>query len=406
MLIWIAMTVALAAAPQPGAGQASADSRAQAEQLATSGSYGAALQRFQALAAANPDDIEARLWIARLHHWMGHDSRALDVYDSIIATNPRHVDALVGAGDALVRLGRLKEAGDVLSRAEAVAPDNVSVLAAQGRLHTAGGHTALALAYYKRAVTIDGADAVARGELEAVQRDRAHRVELGYFFEHFNLEDTSNSQAGMATINLRAAESFRVSGTVQHERKFSESETRGGAGIEWLLTPAVQVHGGALFAGDSIVLPKSDAYGGINYRRGRATWSFDLRVAEFQQADAQIGGVGLRLSLPRNTNAWVKYYRFSTDYELAPSDIVHSWVLGVSGRPNAEWVLGAEYTRGPDQLEMLTVDRLGAFETNTYSAFTEFLLTPMLSLHARYDFQDRPSEVRVHRAVLRLVHRF
>ena len=62
-------------------------------------------------------------------------------------------------------------------------------------------------------------------------------------------------------------------------------------------------------------------------------------------------------------SAWAKYYRFSTDYERASSDIVQSWVLGTAGQPAPRWGLGAEYTRGPDQLEMLTIDRLGAFES-------------------------------------------
>jgi YaiO family outer membrane protein len=406
MLLSMVMTVTLMAAPQAaGAQQPAGDPRAQAEQLATSGAYRAALERFQALAAANPDDLESRIWIARLHSWMGDNDRALAVYESIIATNPQRVEALVGAGEALTRLDRRQEAGDVLSRAEAAAPDNASVLAAQGRLHAAAGHTDLALAYYQRALTIDPAAAAARKELQALQRERAHRIELGYFFEHFNVEDTPDPQAGFGSVNFRATEDLRVSGTVQHERKFSQSETRGGAGLEWLVGPSFRFRGGALFGGD-LVLPKSDGYGGIDYSKGRATWSFDLRFAEFEDADVEIGGAGLEIRPSRDIVTWVKYYRFSTDYEAGLSDVVHSWVLGVSGRPDPRWRLGVEYTHGPDQLEMLTVDRLGMFDANTYSVLTDFLLTPMFSAEARYDYQDRPESVRMHRGTLRLVHRF
>ena len=94
------------------------------------------------------------------------------------------------------------------------------------------------------------------------------------------------------------------------------------------------------------------------------------------------------------TSAWVNYYRFATDYPVGLADIVHSWALGTSGHPSPGWTLGVEYTRGPDQLEMLTIDRTGVFEANTYSAFAEFLLTPMFSGQARYDYQDRPEDVR------------
>ena len=406
MVLWMVMSAALMAGPQTAAAQQpAAEPRAQAEQLARSGAYRAALERFQALAAANPDDVDARLWIARLHTWMGDDRRAVDVYQSILATNPAHVEALAGAGDAIVRLDRRKEAADLLSRAEAAAPDNAAVLSAQGRLHAAAGHTDLALAYFERALTIDPGAAAARQQLQALQRARAHRVELGYFFEHFN-EDTTDPQAGFGSVNVRVNEQFRLSGTVQHERKFSESETRGGAGMEWLSGPSIRVRAGVLLGGDARVLPKADGYGGIDYKRGRATWSFDLRFAEFEDVDVQIGGAGLALALTGQTDAWVKYYRFSTDYETVLSDVVHSWVLGVSGRPDPRWLLGVEYTHGPDHLEMLTVDELGPFDANTFSIYTDFLLTPMFSTDLRYDYQDRPEGVRMHRATLRLVHRF
>src|SRR3954468_7400418 len=134
MLMWMVLTLAVTAAPQAPGAQPAADSRAQAEQLARSGAYRAALERFQAMAAANPDDIEARVWIGRLHASMGDDERAVAVYESVLTAQPQHVDALVGLGDALVRMGRLRQAADVLSRAEAQAPDNPALLAAQGRL--------------------------------------------------------------------------------------------------------------------------------------------------------------------------------------------------------------------------------------------------------------------------------
>src|SRR5262245_47278701 len=367
MLTWVLLTLAITTAPpppspQPPAPQPAADARTQAEQLARSGSYRAALERFQALAAANPDDIEARIWIARLHALLGDDERAVTVYESILATPPRHFDALVGLGDAFVRMGRLRQAGDVLARAESQGADIPSLLVAQGRLHHAYGHLERALGYYQRALAIDSASATVRAEYDALRREHAHRLELGYLLEHFNQDDTPDPQAGFGTVNLRVNDAFRVSGTVQYERKFSESEACGGGGVEWHLTPALEVHGGALIGEDGLVLPKLDGYGGVDYKVGRATWSFDLRFAEFDSVDVQIGGGGLKVALPHDGGVWAKYYRFSTDYTEGLSDIVQSWVVGASGHPAPAWTIGAEYTRGPDQLQMLTIDRTGAFE--------------------------------------------
>ena len=405
MLTWIVLSAALAAGPQAPASQPS-DARAQAEQLARSGARREALERFQAIVAANPDDVEARVWIARLYAELGQRNRAIGVYESIVATNPQQLDALIGLGHTLVDAGRLREAADALNRAESLAPERPAVLAEQARLHARAGRTVLGLAYYERALALDPAATNVRREYEEVRAERAHRLELGYLLEHFNVDGLRDPQAGSAKINGRVSESVRVSGIVQHQRKFSRSETRGGGGIEWALRHNFRLHAGALFGGDAQILPRADGYGGLAYTRGPATWSFDVRVADFDQILVNVAGGGLRLALPEGSAAWVRYYRFDTDYPAARSDIVHSWVLGASGRVTPTWTLGLEYTRGPDRLDMLTVDVTGPFETNTISPFVDFRLTPMLSLDGRYDYQARPEDLRVHRGVVRLIQRF
>jgi tetratricopeptide (TPR) repeat protein len=407
MLTWIVLTVALAAGPQAQTptGQPS-DPRAQAEQLARSGARREALERFQAIAAANPDDVEARVWIARLLAELGDRNRSIAVYQSIVATQPQHLDALLGLGHTLVDAGRLREAADALNRAESLAAERPAVLAEQGRLHARAGRTVLSLAYYERALSLEPTNLEVRRQYEEVVAERAHRVVFGYLLEHFNIDGLRDPQAGTAAIDGRVTETLRVSGVVQHQRKFSRSETRGGGGIEWAIRHNLRLRGGALFGGDAEILPRADGYGGLAYTRGPATWSFDVRAADFDQLRVNVVGGGLRIALPEASAAWVRYYRFATDYPAARSDIVHSWVLGAAGRVNPVWTLGLEYTRGPDRLDMLTLDQTGTFETNTISPFVDFRLTPMLSLDGRYDYQARPDEVRVHRAVIRLVHRF
>ena len=175
----LCLTIALGASAQTPV----SERRAEAERLANSGAYAAALQAFQAIAAANPDDIEARLWIGRMHAKLGQHEHAADVYRSILAAQPQNLDALVGLGNSLVALGRLKEAGDALSRAEAMAADRPAVLDAQGRLHQAANRTSLALAYYLRAVALDPSNADARQAADALRALRAHRLEIDYDFQ-------------------------------------------------------------------------------------------------------------------------------------------------------------------------------------------------------------------------------
>src|SRR5919112_1407239 len=99
------------------------DPRAEAERLASRGAHEEALKRFQALAAANPDDTVSRLWIGRLHLRMGQPRRAAGVFESLVAVDGRNIDALSGLGVALVEAGEWTRAKEVLARAEAIAPD-------------------------------------------------------------------------------------------------------------------------------------------------------------------------------------------------------------------------------------------------------------------------------------------
>ena len=107
------------------------DARTQAERLARSGSHEEALKRFQAIVAENPDDLAARLWIGRLHLLMDHPRRAAAVFESIVAVQPQNLEALIGLGSALIEAGDWRGAADALNRAEALAAEDVNVLAAQ-----------------------------------------------------------------------------------------------------------------------------------------------------------------------------------------------------------------------------------------------------------------------------------
>ena len=74
MRLSLLLTLLLVFAP---AGTALAQTAAaDAAKLADEGHEGEALAAFRLLAAQNPNDLEARLWIARLHERMGHPDQA------------------------------------------------------------------------------------------------------------------------------------------------------------------------------------------------------------------------------------------------------------------------------------------------------------------------------------------
>src|SRR5262245_50390167 len=119
--------------------------RAAAIALARQERFEEALYQFRRLAAINPNDHDARAWIARLHVWMGHPDQAEEVYRTVLLEDPDNIDALRGFGELLIARHEASEALDVLERAERLTRDDGEVLALLGRAHSATGETTRAL---------------------------------------------------------------------------------------------------------------------------------------------------------------------------------------------------------------------------------------------------------------------
>ena len=127
MLFSLLLVTLLAEAPQTPRGSP-APTFAEAAQLAEEGRDAAALIAFQRLAAINPNDHQARVWIARLHERMGRPGVAEAVYRSVMLEDPANVDAVIGVGRTLLARHAADEAIEVLERAEALEPKSDIVL--------------------------------------------------------------------------------------------------------------------------------------------------------------------------------------------------------------------------------------------------------------------------------------
>jgi tetratricopeptide (TPR) repeat protein len=392
------LSVTLIASPQ------APDQRAEAERMANSGANAAALRQFQAIAAANPDDLEARLWIARLHARMGHPEAAIDVYRSIVAAQPQHVDALVGLGQSLVTIGNLKDAADALNRAEALAADRPAVLAAQGRLHDAANHNTLALAYYNRAIAIEPTNAEARRDLDALRAERAHRLEVDYDYRHLNV-DVEDAHVGTMEVNARVGDTLRLFGRGQVQTAFGVDEQRGGGGLEWNVTRRAMIRVGGLFGGNTF-LPDSDVFVDASITRGRARWMGQIRAAKYEGADLWIGGPGLAITFPGGTEASFRYYRGKFTASGFGSEFTTDTIaLRLQGRVSRRLRASAGYTHGIDRLDWLTVDRVTT-EADTLLLKTAFDYTPFTTFEVGYAFESRPAGVQAHRAQAGLTYRF
>lgn len=379
------------------------DLRAEAERLAATGAYEEALKRFQALAAANPDDVAARLWIGRLHLRMGQPRRAAGVFEAIVAADGKNVEALSGLGTALVDAGDIERAGNALDRAEAIAPDRLDVLAAQGRRHAAMGRATLALAYYGKALAADPGNAEVREMSAALRASRAHRLMVGYNFQRFD-PSIQDFNGGGLEVNARVNDAIRVFASGELLRWNDQNESRGGGGVEWLAHPRVQFRVGALGGGDRW-LPSIDAFAEAIISQHRARWTVTVRHFDFDGADLWIAGPGLAIDVTPRLTLLAQYFRGRTAIEAAESITSDNAVFGIHARPSSAVSGYVEYRRGIDRLDWLTADRLTADDANTFAAGGSVETTPSVMIGGGYDYQDRTGGS-VHRARAHLTVRF
>lgn len=387
--------------PQPAAG----DQRGEAERLANAGNNEAALKLFQAIAAANPDDVEARTWIARLHLRMGHPVRAAGVFESIVAAQPQNVDALLGLGIARMDAGQWREAGDALNRAEALAGDRIDVLAAQGRFHGAEGRSTLALAYYGKALVKEPTNLEIMAAADALRAAQAHRVEVGYDFQRFETID-GGMHSGTIRVNMRAADALRVFGHAQAQTFDDENEGRLGGGVEWLAHRSVVLRAGALLGTSTDFLPDTDVFAHATFSKRRVRWTFQLRYFDFDGADLWIGGPGLAFDLTPRVVLHGEYLRGRSGFDGFASTTSDNASVGVIARFSDRVRGSVSYHRGIDRLDWLTGDRLTADDANTMGFGIAADATPFVTISGGYDFHNRADDVQVHRARAWLTYRF
>ncbi|MCI4646431.1 MAG: tetratricopeptide repeat protein [Hyphomonadaceae bacterium] len=87
-----------------------------------------ALSRLEALAQENPEDAEPRYLIGIVLAQQGRDDEAVRAYQSALRRNDRHVEALIGLADSLIRLSGGEVSPDIaqiLGRAYALDPRQV-----------------------------------------------------------------------------------------------------------------------------------------------------------------------------------------------------------------------------------------------------------------------------------------
>jgi YaiO family outer membrane protein len=378
----------------------------EAAALAWQGQFAAALAAFRERAAANPRDHEARLWIGRLHLWMRNPDRAEPVFRSVLVEDPSNLEAMLGLGEVLLAEGRTREALDLLHRAEGSAAGNPEVLAALGRAHRQNGDISLALAYLERA-TVVAPTPQNRRALEDARLDHHHQVQSTTFLERFSKAAADETRSADLRINLRLSDRLRATGRGQYHRQFGLTDQRGGLGIEWRWRPDLILATHALVGPDNRVLPEVDTGAELRFARWPAEWVAAYRYVDVFGARVSIPSIGVTWWL--NDRTWLRahYYLSITDYDRRATIVEdHAGVFSAGYRivPRLAATLG--YTRGNDDFETLTPDRIGDFKAHTASAGLYVDLPSLTSFVGLYRRQWRPGGLEVDRLTFGFVQRF
>jgi hypothetical protein len=114
--------------------------------------------------------------LARMYEAESRDAQALEAWRKAVAANPADADLYTATGIALVRQQRLGQAVEQFRRAAALQPDNARLLNNLGYALTLEGADDEAASVLGRAVMLDPAHALARANLEQVERRLALRL--------------------------------------------------------------------------------------------------------------------------------------------------------------------------------------------------------------------------------------
>ena len=150
--------------------------------------YEEALEEFESVRRARPEDGEILRVIGFLEQRIGDQERALETKRRALELSPRDAELAYSIGQQLVTMGRYDEAPYYYQRAFSLAPDQDIAFLFEGyeRLHTALGDTAEADAVRERARSLGGpawmggrAELYAGDPSMALERLREHRPSGG-----------------------------------------------------------------------------------------------------------------------------------------------------------------------------------------------------------------------------------
>ena len=347
------------------AGLQPAADRTRAEELARAGQAVDALELFTRIAANNPADIEARLWVARLQLRLGRTSEAEAGFRSVLHEHPADVDARIGLAAVLTRTGAWQQALTLLHETEPRAGPNADLFAALARAYRRAGDHRRALEYFERARALSPRDPDVALGFESVARTYGHWIA----FEGLR-QSGAGSAIGSGTLmfHIRVAPRVHLDASARTQQGPDYSDATAGGGVLWratnTTTAALRVVGGSA----NTALPNLDIGGELVRYAGLFEIGAGVRRLNF--SGSTLTAVSPMFAWDRDRWRMEARYTYSRSAFDATGESQDDQSVMLRGT-RQQWrrvALQGTYAYGIESFEDLTADRIGALGTTTLAA--------------------------------------
>jgi tetratricopeptide (TPR) repeat protein len=380
--------------------QTLASDRTRAEDLARAGRSVEALQLFKNIVEANPADVEARLWLARLQLRLGLTEDAEAGFRSVLHDHPSDVDARIGLGIVLTRKGAPQDALAILEETEPAAGQNADLFAAMARAYRRAGDDRRAMEYFERARALAPGDPDVVLGFESVARTYGHWIA----FEGFGQAGAgADVGSGTVTFDLRVMPRVHLDANARTQQGPGYSDTTAGGGVFVRAAPTTTV---ALHAGggpDNVALPTLDVSGDIVHYAGEFEIGGSVR---------HLGFAGSHLNALSAVFAWDRdRWRTDTRYTYSRSAFDatgesrgdHSVLLRGTRQQWRRVAMQGAFAYGIESFEDLTADRVGALGTTTLAAGVRIDLKSLTRVVTTWEHQWRSNETTFERFTVAVI---
>ena len=375
----------------PVSGFAQADSTA-AQRAVAEQRFSDARVIYSRLLTNEPENLEYRIWVARLSSWLGDYKAALENYNLALLKDPTNTDALVGRAYVHMWRQERSEAARDLDSAEKAGAKGPDLIMARARFLYYQDKWSQAYQLLGKVLDADPSNTEA-AELKTRLQSRAkYELRLGTAGETL-----SNDQSSFAGVISARWISRRNSLAVNFEswKRFGQNSNRAGLAWQHSFGNGMTLTAEAMFAPGSTVLARQDFSVALRKPLKHGfTASTELRTLRF--GGPSVVMVSPSLEYHFEAPAWISftYHLSRSRFTPALSNLGGSYQVSYNHQAGGRLTLHGGYQQGSETFTTATIDHLGTFRSKTIQAGADLAINQHLGVNFSYSKQFRSNGIR------------